>query len=286
MLAFVATAAWADSPPRGWPAFLPSPDGFPADLVAAVERTWTDRTLSRTVRGPAVRAPFDLYSALIDAPDVTAVAARYRNFSRDDVRRVSDDVYEAQDHDGSRGYYRVLARERNRRVIFSWGENSSPLLGKIRGDALTVLTFEPEGGRIRPVLTAYVRIDNRFIAAVARALVVPFGGIADRKLREGVVTGTRVAEWAATQPEEFCDWLGQSGLPRARRAPIESLISGCARNGGGEPRRDTPEKLGGPAHHHAGVAAAWTKREILGSAGKSFATPTLRQRNVRPGPPG
>lgn len=79
--ALVATAAWAASPPRGWPAFLPSPDGFPADVVAAVERTWTDRTLSRTVRGPSVRAPFDRYSALIDAPDVTAAAARYRNFS-------------------------------------------------------------------------------------------------------------------------------------------------------------------------------------------------------------
>jgi hypothetical protein len=227
VLALVAPTAWADSPPRGWPAFLPPPGGFPADLVAAVERTWTDQTLSRTVRGPSVRAPFDLYSALIDAPDVTAAAARYRSFSRDDVRRVDDDVYEAEDHDGSQGFYRVLARERNRRVIFSWGENSSHLLGKIRGDALTVLTFEPEDGRIDQVLTAYVRIDNSFVAAVARALLVLFGGIADRKLSEGVVTAARVAEWAATQPEEFCDWLSRSGLPRARRARIESFVSGC-----------------------------------------------------------
>lgn len=46
------------------------------------------------------------------------------------------------------------------------------------------------------------------------------------------------------------------------------------------------EKLGGPAHHHAGVGAGDTKREVLESAGKSFATPTLRQRNVRPEPLG
>ena len=152
---------------------------------------------------------------------MTAVAARYRNFSRDDVRRVGDDVYEAEDHNGSQDFYRVLAREQNRRVIFSWAEHSSQLLGKIRGDALTVLTLELEGGRIHSVLTAYVRIDNRFIATVARAPLVPFGGIADRKLSETVVTAARVAEWAATEPKEFCDRLSRSGLPRARRAPIE-----------------------------------------------------------------
>jgi hypothetical protein len=56
---------------------------------------------------------------------------------------------------------------------------------------------------------------------------VLFGGIADRKLSEGVVTAARVAEWAATQPEEFCDWLSRSDLPRARRAPIERLVSSC-----------------------------------------------------------
>src|SRR5882724_1129582 len=91
LLALVGAAAWADGPAPGWPAFLPPRDAFPADLAAAVERTWIDRTLSRTVRGPSVRAPFDLYSALIDAPDVTAAAARYRSFSRDEVRLVGDD---------------------------------------------------------------------------------------------------------------------------------------------------------------------------------------------------
>ncbi len=209
LLALVGAVAWADGPAPGWPAFLPPRDGFPADVAAAVERTWIDRTLSRTVRGPSVRAPFDLYSALIDAPDVTAAAARYRSFSKDEVRLVGDDLYEADDHDGSRGFYRVLARERDRRVMFSWGENSGSLLGTIRGDALTVLTLAPEDGRIGQALTAHVRIDNSFVAAVAR-----------------------VAEWATTQPGEFCGWLSRSGLPDARRAPIEGRVPGCPGSGG------------------------------------------------------
>jgi len=227
-LALLGAAAWGASPGLEWPVFLPPRDGFPTDVVAAVERTWADWTLHRTVRGPTVQVPFDLYSALIDTPDLTAAAARYKRYTKDDVRPVGDDVYEASDHDGARGFYRVLARERDRRVIFSWGEHSGRLLGTIRGDALTVLTLLPADGRIEQALTVYVRIDNRFVAAVARALILLFGDIADRKLSEGVVVATRVAEWAATQPGEFCGWLGRSDLPPARRAPVQNLVPGCS----------------------------------------------------------
>ncbi len=228
LLALLGAAAWSASAATGWPAFLPPREGFPADVVAAVERTWTHWTLHRTVRGPRARVPFDLYAALVDTPDLTAAAARYKSLARDDVWPVGDDLYEASDHDGSRGFYRVLARERERRVMFSWGEHSGNLLGTIRGDALTVLTLEPAAGGIEQTLTAYVRIDNRFVAAVAQALMLLFGDIADKKLSEGVVVATRVAEWAVTQPGDFCGWLGRSGLPPARRALVQSLVPGCS----------------------------------------------------------
>jgi hypothetical protein len=228
LLALASATAWGDASARGWPSFLPPRDSLSPDLVTAVERTWAHRTLSRTVRGPSARVPFDLYTALLDAPDVTAAAARYRHFSRDEVRLVGHDLYEADDHNGSRGFYLVLTRERDRRVLFSWGENSTRILGTISGDALTVLTLEPGDGRIDQAVTAYVRIDNGFVAALARALLTAFGGMADRKLRQGVVTATRVAEWAASRPEEFCGWLDRSGLPPARRDRVRSLVAGCA----------------------------------------------------------
>jgi hypothetical protein len=229
ILAFglLASAGWTNTPAVDWPSFLPSRASLSSDLAAAVERTWTDRTLSRTVRGPSVRAPFDLYSALIDAPEVTAAAARYRNYSKDEVHQVGDDLYEADDHDGSRGFYRLLVRDRDRRVIFSWGEHSGSILGTIRGDALTVLTLEPGRGVVHQTLTAYVRIDNAFLAALARTLLVPFGGLADRKLSEGFRVSKRVAEWAVSEPAEFCSWLGQSGIPFERRALVQSLVPGC-----------------------------------------------------------
>lgn len=219
----LALAAWAEESRLPWPGFLPPRGTFPTDLVAAVERTWTEWTLSRTIQGRPARAPLDLYAALIDAPDVTAAAARHRMLARHAVRHVRDDLYEAEDRQGSRGFYQILVRERDRRVIFSWGEHSGSLLGTIRGDAITVLTLEPRGQEIAQELTAYVRIENRVAATLARALIVIFGGVADRRLSEGFAVAAQVAEWAVAEPDEFCGWLNRSALPRERWAPIARL---------------------------------------------------------------
>jgi hypothetical protein len=223
----LASAGWTDTPEARWPPFLPARVSFSSELAASVERTWTDRTLSRTIRVPSVRAPFDLYSALIDTPDVTAAAARYRNYAKDEVRQVDGNLYEADDHNGSRGFYRVLVRERDRRVIFSWGEHSASILGTITGDALTLLALEPEDGVVDQTVTVHVRIANSFLAALARTMLVPFGGLADRKLSEGLQVATRVAGWAVSEPGEFCGWLRRSGIALERRAPIQNLVPGC-----------------------------------------------------------
>jgi hypothetical protein len=67
-------------------------------------------------------------------------------------------------------------------------------------------------------LTAYVRIDNAFAAALARHLLPIFGRLADRKLSEGFAVTAKVAEWAVAHPDEFCDWLRREieGIERPR----------------------------------------------------------------------
>lgn len=227
VLGLLVTRVWGAPPGLPWPSFLPPPESFPPDLAAAVERTWNNLTFTRTVAGRSARAPFDLYVALIDAPDVTAAAARFRRFAPHEVRALGEDWYEADDGDGSRGQYRVLVREPRRRVMLSWGEHSSGLIGGIRGTALTVLALEPRGAEIDQDLTAHVRIDNRVAAALARVLIVPFGRLADRRLREGFESAARVAEWAVERPEEFCQWLRQAPVPPDRRTPVLAALGGC-----------------------------------------------------------
>jgi hypothetical protein len=227
LVALLTGGAWGGDARPAWPGFLPPRDSLPAELAAAVGRTWTEATFTRTVQARAAGIPFDLYAALVDTPDVTAAAARHRDIARHEVWLVGDDLYQATDHDGSDGFYRVLARDRERRVIFSWGEHSGSLLGTIRGDALTVLRLEAREGAVEQTLTAHVRIANQLAAFLARVLLAIFGGIADRKLNEGFTVATQVAEWAVTRPDEFCQWLARSRLPAERRRPVQSLVAGC-----------------------------------------------------------
>lgn len=227
LLLLLAAAAGARAADMAWPPFLPARGAFPADIVAVVERTWDQVTFSRTVQGRPARAPFDLYLALVDAPDVTAAAARFRGLARHEVRALGADWYEADDRDGSHGQYRVLLREPRRRVILSWGEHSSGLIGAIRGSALTELLLEPRGAEVSQALTAHVHIDNRVAAAVARLLIVLFGGIADRRLREAFASAGQVAEWAAERPEEFCLWLDGAPVPPGRRARLRPFLPAC-----------------------------------------------------------
>ncbi|HZS34482.1 MAG TPA: hypothetical protein VFC42_14015 [Methylomirabilota bacterium] len=210
-----------------WPPFLPSPDTVPAEVVSTVERVWAHPTLVRTVEGVAAPVPFAVYARFIDAPDLTAAAARHLGLARYEVRMVGDRRYEADDHDGARGIYRVLVDDPGRRVILSSGRHTGTLLGTIRGHALTVLTFREDGGETRQQLTAYVLIENRVAALLARALVPVFGGLADRKLTEGFRVTAQVAEWAVRRPAEFCRWLASEPVPRAEVARVAQVVDRC-----------------------------------------------------------
>jgi len=222
-----ATPVGSAAPRSPWPPFLGPRDTLPPEVVAAVEHVWLEPTLSRTVKGPTVRAPWELYVAFVDTPDITAAAARYLKLARYEVEAIDDDWYRATDNEGSRGAYRVLVRRPGRRVMLSWGEHSGSILGVVTGSALTVFDFEPTPAGIDQTLTAHVKIDNAVAARLARLLVAIFGYIADQKLSEGFRVTARVAEWAVARPDEFCEWLAREPLPSPRRARVQAAAA-CA----------------------------------------------------------
>ena len=227
LLLALTTVARGQSFAPGWPAFLASRDGFPPEVVSTVERVWSEPTLHRTVHGRPARVPFAIYAAFVDSPDVTAAAARFRKLAPYEVEPLDEDRYLADDHDGARGVYRVLVRESHRRVMVSWGQHSSRILGTIHGSALTDLELTPRGDAVEQTLTAYVRIDNRLAAAIARLLIPLFGFLADRKLAEGIDVSAAVAEWAVEAPDAFCAWLVDEPLRPERRARILAVLPSC-----------------------------------------------------------
>lgn len=210
-----------------WPTFLPPPAAFSGDIVTTVERLWLAPTLVRTVRERPTRAPFDVYVALVDSPEVTAAAARLLGLARWEVEARDDGWYRATDNDGAEGLWRLLTREPTRRVVLSRGEHSGGILGRIGGSALTVLDLEPNAHGVETTLTARVHLDNRLAAALARVLIGVFGRLADRKLAEGLKVTGRVAEWAMEHPADFCAWLTGEPLPPPARERVVAALTDC-----------------------------------------------------------
>lgn len=225
LLATVLVAAGGEAP--AWPPFLPPRETFPPDLAASVEHVWTDATLTRRVEGRPAAVPFETYVGFVDAPDVTAAAARFLKISRSEVRWLGGDWYGADDQDGSQGVYRVLVSESHRRVMLSWGRHTGRFLGTIGGSALTVIDFRERDGRVDQSLATWVRIDNAVAAALARLLLPIFGHLADRKLTEGFTISGRVAEWALARPDEFCAWLAREPLPAEHVRRVRQGLPAC-----------------------------------------------------------
>src|SRR4029450_7193330 len=106
----LATGA-SGSPAQPWPPVLGSRESYPPDVSAAVERVWSDPTLSRTVKGRAAHVPLDVYVAFLDTPDVTAAAAGFRGLASYEIQALDDSRYLASDGVSARG-----ARSEERRV--------------------------------------------------------------------------------------------------------------------------------------------------------------------------
>jgi len=227
MITISASAAPAGS----WPSLLGPPEALSPEVSAAIERVWTAPTLRRRVHAPSARVPLEVYRAFLDTPDVTAAAARFLKLASYGVQVLDDDRYEADDGDGARGFSQVLQRNPRRRVIFSKGEHTGPILGTVRGYALTVLELEPRGDSVDAALTAYIYIDDRVAAGVARLLTTSLGALADRKLTEGLRTTAAVAEWAVDPSGSFCEWLAREPFAAGRRNRIVAVLPSCARTG-------------------------------------------------------
>jgi hypothetical protein len=225
LLLLTAPALAGDRRPP-WPPFLPPSSRYAADLVAAIEQVWQDPTLVRRVQGRPARVPLEVYIAFVDAPEVTAAAARFLKLARYEVEGLGGDWFRATDHDGASGTYVILARFPTRRVMLSWGEHSGRLLGTISGSALTLLEFEARDGLVDQHVQAWVRIEQSFAAALARMLFPIFGHVADRKLVEGAAVAAQVAEWAVADPEAFCEWLGATPQ-RAARERLAVVLPAC-----------------------------------------------------------
>jgi hypothetical protein len=229
MVFLLFTATSVGSAPADWPPFLRPRAEYPAQITKAVERLWSDATFTRTVSAAPAPVPLPFYLRFVDAPDVTAAAARHLRLTTYEVTVLGDDWYEANDgHGGASGVYRVLMRDGGRRVLLSWGAHRGSILGTVGGSALTRLEFADAGGRVTQRLVVNVIIGNALAARISRPILAVFGRFVDRKLAEAFRTAASAAAWAHAKPDDFCAWLGRT-FTGARRAELLGVFDQCAR---------------------------------------------------------
>lgn len=215
-----------------FPPFLTGADEFPPDVRAEIVSVWNGYTLTRVVDGRPAQAPLEIYRLFVDYPDVTAAASRHLGLAKYRVEALGPDRFAADDGEGAKGTYRVLAQDERRRILLTRGSHDGRILGRIGGVSLTILSFELRAGadggpEVAQRVETFVRIDNPVAAFFARLLLPLFSGYADRKVAETFNVTARVSEWAAREPAVFCAWLASTdGLP-PRRAAFSSVIPSC-----------------------------------------------------------
>lgn len=188
----------------------------------ALEEVVRAPTLSREVKGLRFRSRKEVYEYLLDHPDFAAAVARALNFSEYQIAkdgkfvRASDGSYWGTDGRGATGHLRVVYADEKKRVFFLEGTYEKKWLPTISAKAVVILAFEHkadrEGSYVENNLYGYLKMDNAFVALLAKLLQPVMGGATDRKMKRTLGLGARISEEAYRDPAGFLKKLEGSPL--------------------------------------------------------------------------
>ena len=181
-------------------------EALPPDMAGLIEEARRQATFIRTLNAPRVAAPVDLYSQVIDLPEVTAPAARRLRLGTETVGRLAQDAYRIENPDGSWAMYRVVHRAPRLRITHATGEFVIGLFS-VKGQVWGLLRLEPDQVGVNQSLVAVVLVENKMTAFLTKFVQFVMPGIADHELLRGFLITRLVSEWAHDQPETFCRFL-------------------------------------------------------------------------------
>ncbi len=204
--AVLCSESWADikSKEGAWPPFLPAPSQVPdADVV---QDLWENVTFKRAVEAPQLNVPMPVYESIIDAPDILAAAANHLGLTDESAEAAPDGGFELHSPDGSVARYRVLVREKERRIILSQGTLVLSGLA-VKATVLGELRISMSNNLIHQNLRVFIRVKNPILSWFAHFVVYFLPKVADQELLRGFRLTHGVATWAASDPAGFCHWL-------------------------------------------------------------------------------
>jgi hypothetical protein len=165
VLALGAPASWARAA-RALPVELP------LGQRARLERVTESATLATRYEARPFAARPDVFEYLLDHPEFATHVTRALRLARYRIWREADGLW-LDDGWGARGRFEVVHAAPGMRVVYARGEYEQRFLPDIAGEAVVVFEFTAQadaGGRaeITPVVSGFLKIDNRLLAAAGR----------------------------------------------------------------------------------------------------------------------
>lgn len=186
----------------------------------------------RTVRGVTFRSREPVFVYLLDHPDVAAAAARALKVANYQVQRRADGTYWGDDTRGAKGIVEVVYADPGKRVVHAQGTYDTAWLPTIHARILLVLDFTHRHGAdghayATTDITGYLRVDNRFLDALARLVGPIVVGAVDRKVARTAGIAAKVSERAYDDPAGFLEAL--RALPDFDRTHLAAVAArlGC-----------------------------------------------------------
>ncbi len=187
-------------------------DRLPPPLQVRVRDVVDHAAFERGVRDVTFRSREPMFLYFLEHPDFSAAAARALRVANYQVRPQGDGTYWGDDTRGAKGVIEVVYADPQKRVVHAQGTYDTPWLPTIYGRIVLVLDFEHRTGAnghsyARSDIMGYLRVDNRFLHALARLVGPIVVGAVDRKVARTARIAAKVSERAYDDPAGFLEAL-------------------------------------------------------------------------------
>ena len=194
-----------------------------------------------TVRGLTFRSHESVFLYFLEHPDFAAAVARALGVAHYQVAARPDGTYWGDDARGAQGLIEVVYADPHKRVVLAQGTYDTKWLPTIRARVVLVLEFEHHtaaDGRTYVIndVTGYLRVDNRFLDALARLVGPIVVGAVDRKVARTCGIAAKVSERAYDDPEGLLEDLRKDpDVDRQHLAALAALLGRAAGTEAGAP---------------------------------------------------
>jgi hypothetical protein len=206
----------------------------------ALVRGVTDHyTLRREYPAEEFKARVDVFEYLLDHMEVCSALAQQAGLIEYRATRGADGRIQADDHAGATGYMLDVYAGAGKRIIYVEGVGHG--LFNVRGRGVAIVEYHAKADdAIEYARTAFVKVDNAVLAALAQLFSVFLHGTVDSHFTHVIRNPVVLSERAQADPQKLVDQIGQ--MPDADQqllAPLVALV-----------RSNTAARLSGGNHSH------------------------------------